>query len=266
MLGESVNGRNLRDASPFWSRLDRDCYLSGVDAALEAHDAYVPILTSNIHGPASVDERLDALQAARAVACAAYVGCTGATFPESAPPEEIALTRSDGSLSATGLAIKELSRELAGARAITRSWDSRDIPGGFGESIVVLPFLRGKEEAVLVIWNNASVARPITLLLHDVPSSEHTLTISRDDPFVSRTYQGYFRFSKEAVKANRREVTIRPAPLGLTVIRYRFRVALQTWLTSMEFTPKAKTRSGGPPEHDTRPWWQKLQDWADGKE
>ncbi len=264
-LGESVNGRNLRDASPFWTGLDKACYLSGVDMALESRDVYLPFLTSNIHGPASVDERLDALKATHAMACTAYVGCTGATFPESAAPGNIALTRPDGSLSAVGMAVRELSRELAGARAIARSWEDKGIPGRIGEPIVVLPFLRGPE-AIIVIWNNTSVARHLTLTLRDVPYSEHTLAISHADPFVARTYQDHFRFSDEAVKANAREVYIRSSPLQVMVVRYRFRVALTTWLASVEFTPKSRMKSGGPPAHDDRPWWKKLQDWADGKE
>jgi len=264
-LGESVNGRNLRDASSFWTGLDKACYLSEVDMALESRDVYLPFLTSGIHGPASVDERLDALKAAHALACAAYVGCTGATFPGTALPGNIALTRPDGSLSAVGIAVKELGRELAGARAIARSWEAKDIPGRIGEGIVVLPFLRDSE-AILVIWNNTSVAHPLTLVLRDVPYSEHRLAISHGDPFVARAYQDHFRFSDEAVKANAREVYIRLSPLQVMVVRYRFRVALPTWLASVEFTPKSKMKSGGPPEHDDRPWWKKLQDWADGKE
>jgi hypothetical protein len=163
------------------------------------------------------------------------------------------------------MVVRELGRELAGARAIARSWESKDVRGRIGDSIVVLPFLRGSDEAILVIWSNTSVARHVTLALRDVPYSEHILTISQGGPFISRSYQGHFRFSDEAVKAKRREVYLRPAPLELTVIRYRFRVALQTWLGAVEFTPKARLRESHAPRHDDRPWWKKLQDWADGK-
>ncbi len=265
VLGESQNGRNLKDASLFWRDIDLACYPGGVDATLEAHDVYVPVLTSNIGGRASVDERLDALKVAHALACAAYVGCTGATLRESGGGGEIALLRADGTLSATGIAVKELSRDLAGARAIAASWGTKDVPGRPGEPIVVLPFLRDTE-AILVIWNNTSVARHLTLTLRDVPYTEHTLTISHDDPFVWRTYQAPFRFSKEAVKANAREVYVRSAPLQVLVMRYRFRVALPTWLGSIEFTPKSKLTPSRSPRHDDRPWWKKLQDWAEGKE
>lgn len=265
VLGESQNGRNLKEASPFWTGIDLASYPGGVDAALEAHDTYVPVLTTNIGGPASLDERLDALKAAHALACAAYVGCTGATFRESAEGQDIALLRADGTLSATGIAVQELSRELAGARAIAASWDTKDVPGRIGEPIVVLPFLRDTE-AILVVWNNTSVARHVTLAVRDVPYTEHVLTIAHDGPFVSRTYQAPFRFAKEAVKANVREVYLRSAPLQVTVMRYRFRVALPTWLRSVEFTPKSKLQPSRAPVHDDRPWWKKLQDWAEGKE
>jgi len=231
---------------------------------MEKRDASQPILTSGIGGPASTDERLDAVKVARSMCLAAYAGATGATFHESAPPGQIALTRPDGSLSPAGLAVRELSRELAGAAPILRSWTGEEIPGRFGDAIVALPFVRG-DEVLLVLWNNTSAARSLTLGLRQVPFSEHVLTISRDDPLIARTYAGHFRFTQRAVEAKRQEVYVRLAPLQVQVLRYRMQVAIPTWLGALTYTVQPK---GRPPtaDRDDRPWWKKLQDWAEGME
>jgi hypothetical protein len=264
VLGESVNDRNSREASAFWADLDPSQYPRGIEALQERHDASQPILTSGIGGPASTDERSDAVKVARSICLAAYAGATGATFPADPVPGRIALTRADGSLSPAGLAVRELSRELAGAAPILRSWTSGEITGRFGDAIVALPFIR-EDEVVLALWNNTSTARALTLTLRQVPYSEHVLTISRDDPLISRTYQGHFEFTKRAVQAKRQEVYVRLAPLQVQVLRYRMQVAIPTWLDGLTYTIQPK---GGPPtsDRDDRPWWKKLQDWAEGTE
>jgi len=264
VLGESVNDRNAREASTFWADLDPQQYPHAVEALMEKHDASLPILTSGIGGSASTDERLDAVKVARGMCLAAYAGATGATFPESPKTGKIALTRPDGSLSPAGLAVRELSRELAGAAPILRSWTSDEISGRFGDAIVALPFVR-EDEVLLVLWNNTSTTRPLTLTLRQVPYSEHVLTVSRDDPPINRTYEGHFEFTKRAVQAKRQEVYVRLAPLQVQVLRYRMQVAIPTWLGSLTYTVQPK---GGPPssDRDDRPWWRKLQDWAEGIE
>lgn len=262
VLGESVNGRNQRDASPFWAGLDRTCDHSALAAMLYRHSVEVPILTSGVTGLASTDEQLDALKAARAMAISAYAGATGVTFPEAPAAGEIALLRADGTLSATGVAAKQLSRELASAAPVRRSW--KGLPGTLGEPIVALPFVRDTE-AIIAFWNNTSVARRVTLELGAVPYTQHTLTLSRGTPFVSRAYDPHFRFSKAAIQAKRQEVCVRLAPLQITVLRFRLQIWTPTWLQSLTFTverhPAAPTG-----EHDDRPWWKKLQDWAEGND
>lgn len=264
VLGESVNDRNRRDPSVFWTGLDTAHYPAGVEAVMEKYDAAAPILTSDIGGPPSTDERLDGLKVARTMALAAYAGATGATFTEFSNSGMIGLTRADGTLSPAGLVVRELSRELAGASPVLRTWSSDDVAGRVGEPIVILPFLRG-DEVALVLWNNTWTTVALTLKLRQEPYSEHRLVISRDDPFVSRTYQAHFEFSPQAIQAKRREVYVRLAPLSLQVLRYRMEVPIPTWLESVAFTPVPK---GGPPkpERDDRPWWKRLQDWAQGIE
>ncbi|MGQ9730979.1 MAG: hypothetical protein ACUVX8_06855, partial [Candidatus Zipacnadales bacterium] len=265
VLGESINGHNRREGNAFWTSLDTRHYPYEIERLMDEYDAHVPLLTSSISGPPSVDERLDGLKVAKAMAIAAFVGATGATFPEAASAS-ISLIRADGSLSAVGLVVRELSRELAGAVPVRRTWEGGQIPGNFGSDIVALPFIRpSANEAILVLWNNTSITRPLTLTLRQVPFSEHTLTLSASDPVVERTYRGHFTFSPEAQKVRRQEVYLRLAPLQVKVLRYRMNIALPTWLEAMVFTPP---RKGGPPriEHDDRPWWKKLQDWSEGKD
>ncbi|MBM3472448.1 MAG: hypothetical protein FJX75_04145 [Armatimonadetes bacterium] len=264
VLGESLNDKNAREPSAFWADLDPQQYPRTVEALMEKHDASQPILTSGIGGPASTDERLDAVKVARSMCLAAYAGATGATFPGGPEAGRIALTRADGALSPAGLAVRELSRELAGAAPILRSWTSSEISGRFGEAIVALPFVRG-DEVILVLWNNTSTAKLLTLTLRQVPYSEHVLAVSRDDPLISRTYEGHFEFTKRAVQAKRQEVYVRLAPLQVQVLRYRMQIAIPTWLDGLTYTVQPK---GGPPkpDRDDRPWWKKLQDWAEGTE
>ena len=261
-LGESVNGHNQREASPFWAGLDRGSDQSALAAVLYRHNVEVPILVSDVTGPASTDEQLDALKVARAMAIAAYARATGVTFPEAAGAGEIALLRPDGTLSATGVAVKQLSRELAGAGPVRRFW--KGLPGTLGEPIVALPFVRDPE-AIVVLWNNTSVARRVTLSLGSVPYTQHTLTLSRGPTFVSRAYDPLFRFTQEAVQAKRQEVYVRLAPLQITVLRFRLQIWTPTWLESLTFTVE---RHPAAPmgEHDDRPWWKKLQDWAEGND
>ncbi len=266
VLGESLGGKNLRSPSPFWAGLDLAQSHGEVEALLATHQVRVPILTSGVGGPASVDERVDGLKLSRAMVLAAYAGATGATFSQTQSATEIGLEREDGEVSPSGWAVRELSRELTGAAPIMRSWTSKEIPGTLGEAIVALPFVRGRE-TVLVLWNNSYVTRNITLTLTTPPISEHVLTISRDDPFVEREYHPHFTFSKEAIKARSQDVYLQLEPLQLKVFRYRMRVALPTWVDSLGFTARAKD---GAPGHgrdvDDRTWWQKLRDWADGNE
>jgi hypothetical protein len=91
------------------------------------------------------------------------------------------------------------------------------------------------------------------------------LTISRDDPFISRAYEGHFEFPLRALQKQRQEVYFRLAPLQVMVRRYRLDVALPTWLKGVEFTVQPGSR---PPtnDRDDRPWWKRLQDWAAGME
>jgi hypothetical protein len=260
VLGEFANGKNAREPSAFWARIDRLCDPSGVQAILASRGVALPILTSGITGPASTDEQVDALKVARTTVAATYGGATGVTFREAAG--EISLLRADGSLSATGIAVKELSRELAGAAPIARSW--KGLTGALGEPIVVLPFARGSE-GILVLWNNTSVARPITLTMGAIPYSQHTVTISGDGTFVSRTFDPHFRFAKQALQVKRQDVYLKVAPLQVMVVRFRLEIWTPNWVGSVTFTPqeRAPASSGVP---DDRPWWQKLQDWAEGNE
>ena len=67
------------------------------------------------------------------------------------------------------------------------------------------------------------------------------------------------------MQTKRQEVYVRLAPLQVQVLRYRMQVAIPTWLGSLTYTVQPK---GGPPssDRDDRPWWKKLQDWAEGIE
>jgi len=264
VLEESGNGEPARDPGAFWAALDARCEPHGLEALMEAHDVALPILTSAIGGPAGADERLDALKAARALVIAAYAGATGATFAGSPEDGGVALTRTDGTLSPAGWAVRELSRELAGAVPILRAWSGNEIPGNLGGATVALPFVRG-DEALIVLWNNTSLPQAVTLTLGQVPYSEHVLTLSHEDPFVRRAYASQFTFSKRAVQAKRQEVYFALAPLEIKVLRYRMQLALPTWVSALGYTPRAKT---APPhaERDDRPWWKQLQDWAEGTE
>ncbi len=266
MLGESVGGKNLRIPSVFWADIDLTHSHFGTEAALAKHSVRLPILTSGINGASSNDERLDGIKMARAMVLASYAGATGATFSETSADGALSLLRADGTPTPGGRAIRELSRELAGATPVTRAWDDQGIPGALGDDIVALPFVR-ERETILVLWNNSFARRSITLTLNSPPISQHIVTISRNDPFVERQYNPHFTFSKKAMDARSQDDYITLDPLQIKVMRYRMSVALPTWLDALTFTPREHE---GAPKHgrdvDDRTWWQKLQDWADGNE
>ncbi len=261
VLGELANGKNVREPSAFWAGVDRLCDPSGIQATLASRGVALPILTSGITGPASTDEQVDALKVARTTTAATYGGATGVTFREAAAGD-ISLLRADGALSAAGIAVKELSRELAGAAPIARSW--KGLTGVLGEPIVILPFVR-ESEGILVLWNNTSVARSITLTMGAIPYSQSTVTISGDGTFVSRTFDPHFRFVKEALQVKRQDVYLKVAPLQVMVVRFRLEIWTPNWLASVTFTPQPQAPAS-PGVPDDRPWWQKLQDWAEGHE
>jgi len=256
-LAESQGKPGPRAVSGIWAALDIAHSHYGTETLLYEHDVPVPILTSAVDVARSVDERLDGLKVARLMALSAYTGATGVTFRERQTATQVGLLDEGGALTPAGLAVRELSRELAGTAPLVRSWSTEGLSGRLGEPVLILPFAR-EREGIAVLWNNTSARRPVTITLGLVPYSVHTTDISLEDGFLTREYAPRFQFSAEAQKAKRQDVDIVLEPLQIKVLRYRFRLVLPTWLDRVDYTPEKK---GGPgkPGRDDRPWWQQMQ-------
>ncbi|MEI6502690.1 MAG: hypothetical protein WCP21_16900, partial [Armatimonadota bacterium] len=137
--------------------------------------------------------------------------------------------------------------------------NSADISAGGDTPITYKPFLRGGE-GIVVLWNNTSVARDITLEFRSQPVVSHRVTISYGGEFVTSRWEPIMKFSAESFRRGIPSVFLRLEPQQVQFHAFRLLDPHVAWLRGVSFTAPFVAPAKLPPadRRDARTWWTDM--------
>lgn len=260
VLQQTVDG-NADVVSGALAALDRQTDLHGVRGLLASRNLNLPMLVGPLRSLPGSDERLNALYLARAMTNALAEGATGALLEPAASAGEgwglqpAALAQDETPVQQVA---RLLSRELAGAAPLVPLADSPGITTAPDATACYRPFLRGGE-GVVVLWNNTSVPKDVTVEFRFQPVVWQRLAFSYQGEFATRRWDPIMQFPAAAFKRGRPAIFLRLDPLQVQVHSFRLQTPHAAWLRKVEFTTPFKPVSEpGIPRSDERTWWRDM--------
>ena len=202
VLGEQVDGRAEVIGGAVTAQA-RQSDLAAARALLAERRLSLTLLVDGLQARRGGDERLEALQLARASptsstrAVPVYSSRPGAprarpsaSRPSPKPTARCArLCRSRGSC----------SRSWPPPTPSSPSPTSPDVSATCNTPVTYRPFLRGGE-GIVVLWNNTSTARSVTLEFRSQPVVSHRVVLSYGGEFALRRWEPIMKFPEEAFK------------------------------------------------------------------
>jgi hypothetical protein len=261
VLGEQLDGKGETAGGAAFAQ-NRQADLGGLRAALTARQANLPLLVMDLAARSSGDPRLDALALARALTLSLAQGSTGAILAPQRSADNgfglLPLAGVDGTATPTAQVVRELSAELASATPVVPLAATEGISPAPDAVINFRPFLRGGE-GIVVLWNNSSVGRDVTLEFRSQPVSAQYLRFAYQGDFVQRRWHPIFQFSEEAFQRKRPVLMLRINPLEVYALSFRLLDPHTAWLRTVEFTkPFTPNRDAMPPGREERTWWRDM--------
>lgn len=229
---------------------------------LRERDLNIPLLVDELHAASSGDTRLDALYLARVMTKSFTHANTGLILPPQRSNEDAfglsPANSGDGKPDPLATVIQALSRELGGAVPQAALADTPDASRDGNTVITYHPFLRGGE-GIVVLWNNTSTPRDVTLEFRGEPVSAQRLLLNYSGDLAVRRWDPIMRFSQEAFKRNQPAVYLRLDPLQVQVHSFRLRSPGADWLRAVSLTkpyipPKEETTT----TREQRNWWTDM--------
>ncbi len=255
VLTEQIDGRLRKHPCSFWAELDKQYDFYSLRQALNSRGAHLPMFLAELPTTITGDRRLDALVCSRLLISGFAQGCTAASFPPGLSPT-LPLSSQD----AAGVdrpvyaAIRELTRELAGAVPLRGLAGTEGFSGRSDEPIVYRSFLR-ESEGIVFMWNNSSTPRDVAVVLQALPIQMHILRLAYSGEFATRQFQGLFAFSKKARENHQQAVYVRVRPLEIVGLSLNLKNPHAAWLGQLVPRPAVK-RDSGPtwPKRRDNPW------------
>lgn len=235
--------------------------LRAVRQLLQERKLALPLLVGELAAGPNADERLAALSLARALTEVAAQGATGWML-ESASAGDNSWSLSAPTGSDTETAVQQVARlmagELAAAVPLVPLADTPGISSEPDAFVCYKPFLRGGE-GIVVLWNNTSAPKDVSIEFRFEPVVAQRLIISYYGDFIVRRWDPIMRFSEEAFKRGQPAVYIRLDPLQIQIHAFRLLMPGTAWLRKIEFTPPFKPASeAATPQSETRDWWRDM--------
>jgi len=236
--------------------------LGGLRRLLTARNLNRPLLVGPLQSLPGSEDRLTALYLARALTNALSEGATGALLepaatagnawglmPAQPQPDETAVQQ----------VVRLLNGELAGAAPLVPLADSPGCATTPEAAVCYKPFLRGGE-GIVVLWNNTSVPKNVTVEFRFQPAVWQRLTFNYQGEFATQRWDPLMQFPPEAFKLGRPAIFLRLDPLQVQVHSFRLLTPHAAWLRKVEFTApfKPTPAPAAGPRSDERTWWRDM--------
>ena len=262
VLSEQVDGKGEAPGgaalAQFWQS-----DLSGLRALANERQVNLPLLVDHLQGAPGGDERLAALGLAKALVNCLYQGSTGVTL-DVGPSDDNAFAvlpaqDSQGAPRPVAAVMRLVQQELASATPLVPLLNSADISANGDTPVTYKPFLRGGE-GIVVLWNNTSVAKDITLEFRSQPVVSHRVTLSYGGEFVTSRWEPIMKFSQESFKRGIPSVFLHLEPQQVQFHAFRLLDPHAAWLRGVSFTtPFIAAPKDAPADHrDARTWWTDM--------
>jgi len=246
VVGESVDGRAPAGPMMAWNWFDRAWDMGALRGLLRGQDAQLPFYAENLGGHTTGIPGLDALLLSRAILHVFSMGAQGVSVPAVAEDaSQIAFVGPDGKRNEALFAVyRELTRELAGVRALTPPVDT-DLAGyAPGKPVTYRPFIRA-DEGIIALWNNSQTPQKIAVDVRCRPMQMRLLRISYPGETVQREFSGHFEWSAMARAWGHPGVYVEVAPLQVVILSLKLRGAHNQWLR--EVGPQPPSPKGKDP-------------------
>ena len=237
--------------------------LSGLRALANERQVNLPLLVDHLRGAPGGDERLDALGLAKALVNCLYQGSTGVTLGVAPAAGEafVALPAQDrqGAARPVASVVRLVQQELASATPLVPLLNSADISASGDTPVTYKPFLRGGE-GIVVLWNNTSVAKDVTLEFRSQPVVSHRVTLSYSGEFVTSRWEPIMKFPEESFKRGIPSLFLHLEPQQVQFCGFRLLDPHVAWLRNVAFTvPYVAPPKDAPADRrDARGWWTDL--------
>ena len=246
VLEEQVDGKLRRESNEFWDDFDRHLDFSLFSTHLNANEENLPLLLTQVGGPATGDERLDALLTTRLVINACAQGAAGVAIAM-ATEDLIAPGDSGSGAPPLDVALQQLTRELAAAVPLPNLADSEGFSGWQGCPVSYRVFQRA-DEGIVFMWNDTSAPVDVAVLLRCIPLQLHVIRLSYWGDFLTRRFQGLFSFSEEAERNRQSAVYVQVRPLEIVGLTFNLKAAHAGWLRQVAPRPPVPRRRPPRPE------------------
>lgn len=262
VLSEQVDGKGETPGGAALAQFVQSD-LSAVRALANERQVSLPLLVDHLRGAPGSDERLTALGLAKALVNCLYQGSTGVTLGV-APAADNAFAvlpthSSPEALRPVAAVLRLVQQELSSATPLVPLLSSADISAGGDTPVTYKPFLRGGE-GIVVLWNNTSVAKDITLEFRSQPVVSHRVALSYGGEFVTSRWEPIMRFSQESFKRGIPSVFLRLEPQQVQFHAFRLLDPHAAWLRGVSLTtPFVAAPRDAPIDHrDARTWWTDM--------
>jgi hypothetical protein len=261
VLHEEVDGK-ADVVSGALCGLIRQTNLGYLRELLSQRRVNLPLLVGDIQAAPGGDDRLTALYLARAMTEAVSQGATGVVL--SAHPTATnawGLLPSAPQTAETPMqqVVRLLAGELTGAVPLVPLADTPGVSSDPESTVGYRPFLRGGE-GIVVLWNNTSAPRDVTVEFRAEPVVHQRLFFSYQGDFAVRRWDPIMQFPEEAFKRGQPAIYVRLDPLQVQVHTFRLLQPNWTWLRKVELTApfKPPTPDVVMPSREERTWWKDV--------
>jgi hypothetical protein len=241
--------------------LTRQTSLAYLRSFLEERRVSLPMLVGELRAAPGSDERLSALYLARAITEALAQGATGVLLdPHASATNGWGLLPAPAPTAETPVqqAVRLMAGELTGAAPIVALADTPGISADPEASVCYKPFLRGGE-GIVVLWNNTSAPKNVTVEFRAEPVVHQRLLLSYQGDFAVQRWDPIMQFSEEAFKRGQPAIYVRLDPLQVQVHTFRLLQADWTWLRKVELTvPFKPVEPVKVPGREAQPWWRDM--------
>ena len=253
VLVEEIDGKTPDAPNLGWAQVDAAGDLGALRGTLADKGAQLPILLTDVGGVGTGDARLDALLLARRMASACYRGSTGVMVRAQAKGDGIGLVKETGeAVGPMCEAMRELSRELAGAVPVAAFASKAGFSGVRDAPVVYKSFLRDRE-GIIVMWNNTGVPQDVAVEVRSEPLAGTLLKLSYTGEFVQRKSDGMFNYSQDAVDRRQRAVYVTLNPLQVVCLSLSLSDPHAGWLSAI--TTRGPIVPKNTRVEDAQTWW-----------
>lgn len=262
VLSEKLDGKAEALSGAFTATV-KQTDLSGMRGLLQERRIMLPMFVDELQAATSGDARLDALQLARTMTNTFYQGSTGLLLKPDRDADNafspLPATAADGKPEPVAAVLRLMSEALAGCEPLVALADTEEASTGTATPVTYRPFRRGGE-GIVVLWNNTSAPRDVTLEFRSEPLASSRLLLTYADQFVVQRWDPIMRFSEEAFKRRQPAVFVRLDPLQVQVHSFRLLNPSPGWLRSVSQTTVFVPREEAPTPNgkDERPWWRDM--------